>query len=163
MTRNRIAVGKHVLTCLAATLFFIGFPAQGTASSESAVGRGLGFAYEPAKEITVVGTIQGFVSPPALVSPLGLHLLISTGGKVVDAHLGPYLSSEDREALPAGQLVQIIGVNETVHGKKVLLARELIFNGRLVTIRNERGFLVRNSGPSHKRRDSRAAGNGGAQ
>ena len=163
MTRNRIAKGKQVLACVAASLFFIGFPAQATASSESAVGRGLGFAYEPAKEITVIGTVKSLVSTPALVSPLGLHLLISSAGKVIDIHLGPYLSKEDQEGLQVGQLVQIVGVNESVHGKKVLLARQLIFDGRLVTVRNERGFLVRNSGSSHKSREGRAAGNGGAQ
>jgi hypothetical protein len=137
--------------------------AQATTSSQSAAARGVGFTYDPAQEITIVGAISAFVSQPAPGSPVGLHLLISSGGKVVDAHLGPFVSEENQQALHTGQLVQIVGVNENVHGKNVLLARQLIFDGRLVTVRNERGFLVRNV-VSHRRiHDANPAVGGGAQ
>jgi len=72
-----------------------------------------------------------------------MHLLIAGSQGVVDAHLGPYLDSDTRTALREGTLVQIVGAMETSRGKNVLLARELVFRGRTVTIRNAQGFLIR--------------------
>ena len=39
--------------------------------------------------------------------------------------------------------MQVVGISQTVKGKSYLLARQLVFSGGLVTIRNEHGFLVR--------------------
>jgi hypothetical protein len=113
------------------------------ANAELSAGQGLGFAYDPKQEITLIGTVKGFASPTPR-SRAGLHLLISSGGQIVDTHLGPYISTSDQQALESGELVQIVGVNERVRGTNVLLARQLIFHGHLVTVRNERGFLIRN-------------------
>jgi len=154
MTRHQAWKTVRTLACFVVITVCGVFTSQAATSAEPKVGLGIGFAYEPAKEITLVGTIKGFVSQSALATPLGLHLLINSGGKDVDAHLGPYLSKEDQGYLQTGQLVQIIGVNEKVHGKNVLLARQLIFNGRLVTVRNERGFLVCRPGSSRKIRNN---------
>jgi len=140
MTSTRTA---RAFACLAACMLFVA-AAQAAAPRPASVAKGFGFAYDPAKEITVVGTVAQVVTQPAHGSPMGMHLLISSSGKEVDAHVGPFLSKENREALKPGQLVQITGVNENVHGKNILLARELIFSGRQVTVRNERGALVRN-------------------
>jgi hypothetical protein len=142
---------------------FIASAAQAVTSSQSSVTRGFGFAYDPAQEITLVGTVKASVSQPAPGSPAGSHLLISSGGRVVDAHLGPFLSKENREDLKPGQLVQITGVNEKAHGKTILLVRQLIFSGRQVTVRNERGFLVRNLGSPRKIRDGKPTTFGGTQ
>jgi hypothetical protein len=163
MTQNRTTKTARTLVCFVAGVLFIVSAAQAAISPQSTVTRGFGFAYDPAQEITLVGTVRGFVPQPAPGSPPGLHLLISSGGKVVDAHLGPYLSKENQKALQTGQLVQIIGVNENVHGKKVLLVRQLIFHGRLMTVRNERGFLVRDLSSTRKIRDGKSAVNGGIQ
>jgi hypothetical protein len=129
-----------------------------TVEKSTSIGRGLGFVYDPAQEVTVVGTVRGFAPSTSAARPAGVHLLISASGKVVDAHLGPYLSKETQQALHSGQLVRIIGVNEKVGGKSILLARRIVFSGRQVTIRTERGFLVRSDFPHRK-----PAGNGGAQ
>jgi hypothetical protein len=144
-------------------LLTIGLAAQATTPSEPTVGRGFGFVYDRTREVALVGTVKGFISQSAAGSPLGLHLLVLSSGKLLDAHLGPYLSEQNGLALHAGDLVQIVGVNDNVHGKNVLLARQLAFHGRLVTVRNERGFLVRNVGPSRKIRNGKPTGNGGIQ
>ena len=82
-----------------------------------------------------------------------MHLLVAGPEGVVDAHVGPYLEREDtQEALHAGLPLQIVGAVEQLHGKSILLARQLIFAGRTVTVRNENGFLVRARSP---RPDSR--------
>ena len=140
----------HIVICLAALLLV----AAQAAPSEPA--RGFGFAYDPAQEITITGTVTQLVSHPAPGMPMGTHLLISSSGKTVDAHVGPYLSKDTKDALKVGQLIQITGVNERVHGQNVLLARQLILAGRQVTVRNERGFLVRFS-PRGNSRDGKPA------
>jgi hypothetical protein len=161
MTRTQTRT-TPAFACLAACILVVAVAAQATASTPSSVGKGFGFAYNPAHEITVVGTVQEVVSHPAPGGPFGMHLLIATSGKVVDAHIGPFLSKENREALKPGQLVQITGVNEQLHGKTVLLARQLIFSGRQVTIRNERGFLVRDI-PNRRKSAAQPATFGGTQ
>jgi hypothetical protein len=155
MTSTRTA---RAFACLAACMLFVA-AAQATASRPASVGKGFGFAYDPSKEVTVVGTVTELVTKPAPGSPMGMHILISSAGKVVDAHVGPFLSKENREALKPGQLVQITGVNEKAHGKTFLLARQLIFSGRQVTVRNERGALVRNV--AHRRKSSGSRANFG--
>jgi hypothetical protein len=160
MTRPRTA---RMFACVAACLLVVAVAAQATAFKESGTpAKGFGFAYDPAKEITVVGTLTEIVTHPKPGSPMGMHLLISSSGKTV----GPFLSKENREALKAGQLVQITGVNETVHGKNILLARQLTFNGRQVNIRNERGFLRfdrTGMGPRKVYRNGKLVATGGNQ
>jgi hypothetical protein len=160
---NSAIKSARTLACVAALLLAAVAAAQATTVKQpSSLGKGLGFAYDLTHEITFVGTVQSVVSRPAHGSPFGFHLLVSTSGKVVDAHLGPYISKENQEALHIGELVQIIGVNERVHGRNVLLARQLVFAGRQVTVRNERGFLVR-AASQHKISDGNRAVNGGTQ
>jgi hypothetical protein len=149
----------RVLACLAACLAL----ALAAQASPAATGRGLGFAYDRTHEITIVGTVQQLATASGRGEPAGLHLLVSSSGKVVDAHVGPYLSRENQRALGSGQLVQITGVREAVQGKSILVARQIIFNGRVVTIRNERGFLVRNLTSRRKPAGLRTASSGGAQ
>lgn len=162
-TRNRAWKTAGALACMATFVF----PSLLRADTDSAfgptIGRGLGFAYDPAREIAIAGTVKAFLSQVALGSPIGLRLLVLTAGKVVDAYLGPFVSKEIREALHPGQSVQIIGMNEQIHGKNVLLARQLVLDGRLVRIRNERGFLGRNGVFHHKVRDGQSAVDRGIQ
>ncbi len=134
-----------------------------TPSQSSSVGGGSGLAYDQTKEVSLVGTVERLVAHPVSGGPGGLHLLISTSGKIVDAHLGPFLSKQNQEALAAGQPVQIVGVSTSIQGRDVLLVRQLIFAGRLVTVRNERGALVREHPARRITRDSKPAVNGGAQ
>jgi hypothetical protein len=162
MTRHRASRAARHLVFFVVSLLSNVLALQ-AATPESKGNRGFGFAYDAAKEITVAGTVNGFLGLPTVGGLLGEHLLISGAGQLIDADLGPYMSHENQHALRAGQPVQVTGVNETVHGKKVLLARQLIFNGRLLTIRNAHGFLVRSSGASRKISDGRAGENGGNQ
>jgi len=137
--RSRSAL---IATSLVAALM-LAVGAQAASSQSSSASQGFGFTYDRANEITVIGTVEELVARPAPGSPPGLHLLISASGETIDAHVGPFFSKQNREALIAGQAVEVIGVNENVHGKDVLFVRQLTFAGRTVTVRNERGFLVR--------------------
>lgn len=103
-------------------------------------------AYDAAHEIKISGNVEDVVTRHVAGSPVGLHLLIAAPQGTVDAHLGPYLDKDTQEALHAGTPVQIVGAMQTFHGKQVLLARQLIFGGRLITVRSTHGFLVRGQG-----------------
>ena len=84
-------------------------------------------------------------------SPFGLHLFLTASQGFVDVHLGPYVTNETQESLHAGTPVQVVGAMETTHNGRCLLARELIFGGRKITIRNENGLLIRGQDPRTKR------------
>lgn len=121
--------------------------------------------YDKAHEITVTGTIEEVIEKPAAGSPVGLHLMVAGSQGRVDAHLGPYMTKETREALHLGTPVQIVGAMEKAHGKEFLLARQVIFGGRLVKVRNENGFLTPAQGAqSHRGKQNPGfAANGGAR
>jgi len=99
--------------------------------------------YDGTREVTLNGTIQAVISQRISGRPVGLHLLVASSQGVVDAHLGPYLTKATQEALRSGQPVQVVGAMEKIHGRSYLLVRQLIFAGRMVTVRSERGFLLR--------------------
>jgi hypothetical protein len=152
----------HALTCMAACIFLAVLSAGASVPKEpSSAGQGFGFVYDPASEVTLVGTVQEFVTKHSAGSPMGLHVLISISGNTVDAHIGPMLSKQLQESLHVGELVQVVGVHQQVHGKDVLLVRQLIYGGRQVTVRNQRGFLV-GSG-SRPEVHQGAAANGGVR
>jgi hypothetical protein len=115
-------------------------------AADSRTQRPLSPGYDKAHEITLDGTIQKVVTKRVPGSPFGMHLVVAGPEGAVDAHIGPYLTQDTREALHAGLPVQIVGAMEEVNGKGYLLARQLIFGGRMVTVRNENGLLVRARG-----------------
>jgi len=152
----------HALACMAAcTILAVLSVSASVSNKSSSAGRGLGFFYDPAKEVALVGTVKQIV-PRSATGPMGLHVIVSVQGETVDAHIGPYLSKQIQETLHAGELIQLVGVHEYVGGKDFLLARQLVYGGRQVTVRSERGFLV-GTASQRKVSDSRRNADGGAQ
>jgi len=144
-----------LMACLA-------IPAGAQSAAEALPAHGFMQSYDAANELTVTGTVQEVVTKHIVGSPAGMHLLVSGSEGIVDAHVGPYLSKDVKEALHTGLPIQIVGAMETLHGKQFLLARQLIFGGRLVTVRSKNGFLV--LGASMNGNSMRAQrANGGAQ
>lgn len=146
MRRTCLKKPVRMLAGLLTGLLFAIIPLQPSAQTV-AVQHPSSFGYDKAHEITVNGTVQEVITKRVPGSPIGMHLLVAGQDGVVDAHVGPYLSKDVQEALHMGLPVQIVGANEEVHGKQCLLARQLIFGGRMVTVRNENGLLVRVRGP----------------
>lgn len=148
-----------LLLCLAAPSF-----AQ-PAEEAHAPARGIG-QYDAAREVTINGTVQSVVTKRTLGSPAGMHLLVSGANGLVDAHVGPFLGKDIRQALHMGLPLQVVGAMETFRGKQVLLARQLMYGGQTVTIRSNNGFLLRPAqssiSPRHQRIE-RSRLNGGAR
>ena len=123
----------------------------------------LAWGYDKAHEVTLTGTIAAVNEKAPRNSPVGLHLMLSAPQGQVDAHLGPYMTKATIEALHTGIPVQIVGAMETVHGKQYLLARQIIFSGRLVQVRSENGFLMQEHSAKSLHRDQKSGVKGGAR
>jgi len=150
---------------LAALLFaVVAIPLGAYAAPDSRVGRGLGPVYDSAHEITFNGTIQKVVTERVAGTPPGMHLLLSGPQGQVDAHLGPYMSKETKQALQSGTSVKIVGAMLSQRGKTYLLARELVVGGSTVTVRSEHGFLVHgHSAGAHRSTTPKTSQDGGAR
>jgi hypothetical protein len=130
-----------LLSGLLFAILAVPLPAQPAPESRSP--RGFGPFYDAAHEITLHGDIQQVVTRHILGSPVGMHLLVAGPEGLVDAHVGPFLSQEIKEALHTGTPVQIVGVMTSLNGKNYLLARELNVGGTTVTLRSKTGLLLR--------------------
>lgn len=104
--------------------------------------------YDKMHEIILAGNIEDVVPHAAAGSPAGMHLLVAGSQGTTDVHLGPYITKETQEALHSGTPVEIVGAMETIRGKSYLLARQVTFDGRTITVRSQNGFLVMEH-PSH--------------
>jgi len=114
-------------------------------------------AYDKAHETTLNGIISQLTTHPTPGSLLGLHMMVASGGATHDVHLGSYLPKDvTQNVLRSNQPVQVVGMNVTLHGKSVLLARQVITAGRLITVRDGHGFLV--SPAAHAGRRAHHAG-----
>jgi hypothetical protein len=169
MKRSRITNPVPILAGLLTSLLLATFAysVDTPASPVSHAARGFAAPYDAAKEITLTGNVQEVVTKHAPGTPPGTHLLVAGPHGIVDAHLGPNLSKDTQEALHLGTPVQIIGAMATLHGKSILLARQLIFGGRIVTIRSPHGFLVQGRQPgaasSEHQRNAGTESNGGSR
>ncbi len=128
-------------------------------AAESRAHRPLSLGYDKVHEITLNGTLQEVVTKRVAGSPVGMHLLVAGPDGIVDAHLGAFLTKDTQEALHPGLPVQIVGAMQDLNGKNFLLARQVIFGGRMVTVRSENGFLVRAHGSraAHSKPDNKDA------
>ncbi|HUO26486.1 MAG TPA: hypothetical protein VMU61_12525 [Candidatus Aquilonibacter sp.] len=112
-----------------------------TAPKTTPVG-GFGPFYDAAHETTLTGTIQEVVTRHTPGSPAGMHLLVLGPQGVVDAHVGAFLSKQNREAMKVGMPVEIVGANVQLHGRQYLLARQITVGGHVITVRSARGAPV---------------------
>ena len=140
----------------------------GAQSAAASPARGAIPMYDAAHEVTINGTVQEVVNKRVPGSPVGMHLIIAGTSGTVDAHVGPFLSKQVREALHTGLPIQIIGAMETLRGKQFLLARQLNYGGITAQVRGASGILLRGALPSNvvspkAQQAARLAANGGAR
>jgi len=160
MRRTRLTkpIPIHILTTaglLAGLLFAIlAVPLVAQPASETRVGHGFGVVYDAAHEITLTGTVQQVVTRHTPGSPAGMHLMVAGPQGLVDAHVGPFLSKEMKEALHTGTPVQMVGAMASLRSRKYLMVRELNVGGSKVTLRSEHGFLVRSPGSTAKTKEA---------
>jgi len=166
MRRCSVAISPKVIAGLLGSLLLailtsplIAQPAE-TTTAPNILG------YDKAHEITLNGTVQEVVTKHVAGTPGGLNVIVKGAEGSTDVHLGPYMTKETQEALKSGTPVQVVGAIERFHGRETLLARQLIFGGRMVTVRNEHGGLVTVHSPNahrDKKKSDDAEGKGGAR
>ncbi len=169
MSRTRLTKPTPIIAGLLSALLFaiLAVPLAAQPAPESRSPRGFGPFYDAAHEITLHGDIQQVVTRHVVGSPVGMHLLVAGPEGLVDAHVGPFLSKEMKEALHTGTPVQIVGAMTSLNGKNYLLARELNVGGTTVTLRSKTGFLLRSHpsrvAPDGSQKTSQPESDGGAR
>jgi len=168
MRRTRLTKPIRMIAGLLAGLLFaiLVVPLGAQPASETRVGHGFSVVYDAAHEITLTGTIHEVVTRHMAGTPAGMHLMVAGPQGLVDAHVGPFLSREIKDALHTGTPVQLVGAMASLRGKNFLMVRELNVGGTKVIVRSEHGFLVRSQGVNPKTKDKETASvvsNGGAR
>jgi hypothetical protein len=118
-------------------------PRIAQAQTENRTGQEFSPKYDAAHEMTVTGVIQEVTAEREAGPSAGMRATIAGSQGPVEAHFGPYVDKASQDLLRAGTTVQVTGAMSSFRGKQVLLARQLVFSGRTLTLRSPQGFLLR--------------------
>jgi sporulation protein YlmC with PRC-barrel domain len=102
-----------------------------------------GRLYDPAKEQTISGQVVSIeTSAPMPGMAPGMQMLVQTDdGKTVRVQVGPawYLERQDLD-IKENTRVQVTGAQAEIEGQPVLMAREVQFDGQVITLRDAQGM-----------------------
>ena len=102
-----------------------------------------GRLYDPAKEQTISGQVVSIeTSAPMPGMAPGMQMLVQTDdGRSTRVQVGPawYLERQDLD-VKENTRVQVTGARAELEGQPVLMAREMQFDGQLVTLRDAQGM-----------------------
>ncbi len=113
-----------------------------TAALAQGGGPGMGMPnYDPKTEVTVKGTIEDVQQQQGRHGWMGTHLLLKTDSGTLDVHAGPsgYIT-ENHFSFAKGDSIEVIGSKVTIQDKDALLAREIVKDGKTLTLRNAQGI-----------------------
>jgi hypothetical protein len=102
--------------------------------------RGMGMRmYNPDAEITIKGTVDE-VTQGARGQMMGTHLMVKTADATTEVMLGPSSFIRDKGfSFAKGDSVEITGAKTTMGGKDYLIAREVVKDGKTLTLRDKTG------------------------
>lgn len=145
MRRTRFTKPTQLIAGLLVSLLFaiVVVPLGAETAPKTRAGRGFGIPYDAAHEITLNGNVESVITKRTVGAPIGVRLLVAGPKGALVAHVGPFLTKAEKDALHTGTPVHIVGAMATVHGTSYLLARELSVGGTTIKVRNAHGFLVR--------------------
>ena len=116
------------------------------ACSSMALGQGRGPGkgmsnYDPKTEVTVKGTVEEVQQQQGKHGWMGTHLLLKTNSGSLDVHVGPseYIS-ENHFSFAKGDEIEVTGSKVVMQNKDTLLAREIMKDGKTLTLRNAQGI-----------------------
>jgi hypothetical protein len=99
--------------------------------------------YNNAQEITIAGTVHSIVRKATAPLIPGAHVTITTLSGSVDVSLGiSALEGAGAPALTQGEQIEVTGINKTLSGSPIFLARTVTFNGTVYEIRNRHGVPI---------------------
>jgi len=138
MRRNRCTRSARMIAGLVIGLFFASVAAPLIAQTRSEVR-----LYDLEREVTLSGTVVRVLTSPSPGMAWGPHLLIDTVSGTVDACLGRWgLQGKGAFSASVGQRVDVTGAMTTFNSRQVFLARVVKADGKVYTLRNERGIPV---------------------
>lgn len=118
-------------------------------------------AYDPGREVNLVGTVTKFVANSE-TGPVGAHLIVQTAGGAVDVHVGSQKFLQlNKMTLSSGDMVRIIGESFTNGPNTVFLARIVQKGTQAVAVRSVHGMPLWPSG--QRALDAGKKTQGGAQ
>lgn len=136
---KKLLGGLGLLTLMAFSVFTV--PSQAATATKKIVTPK--YQYDASKEVTLKGTISSVVKKPSSGMLVGEHLMLTTSSGSVDAHVGSYISRDKHlNSLASGQSISAVGVKMNVNGREVFIVRTIDADGRTITVRNQKGFLV---------------------
>ena len=114
----------------------------GSSQTNSETARGSSF-YNLKTETTVKGTVEAVrkVRGWRDRERAGTHLTLKTESGTFDVHVGPaaYLQKQDF-TFAKGDKIEVTGSEINYHGRQAIIAREIIKNGKTLTLRDAQGF-----------------------
>lgn len=95
--------------------------------------------YNPATETTLKGTIEA-VTQPTSGQMMGTHLTVKAGDETREVMLGPsnFIASKNF-SFAKGDSVEVTGSKVTMGGTEYVIAREVIKDGKTLTLRDNSG------------------------
>lgn len=95
--------------------------------------------YDPATETVCKGTVEA-VEQAARRPMAGVHLSVKVGEETKTVLLGPssFVSGKDF-AFAKGDSVEVTGSKISTRGKEYIVAREVVKNGKTLTLRDRNG------------------------
>ncbi len=143
---------RHLVVMFCLSVFGVILPTAANAQSSAEVAPSTSFhgtnasqsqVASKANAVTVTGTIQDVLSKRKNGTNGSLNLVLAGPQGIVNASMGPYLTSEVKTALAKGTSVQVAGLSRTINGQNYVLVQELTVGSQKVTVRNENGSLIR--------------------
>ena len=95
--------------------------------------------YDPATETTLKGTVDA-VTQPTRGQMMGTHLTVKAGDETRDVMLGQsnFITSKGF-AFAKGDSVEVTGSKITMGGADYIIAREIVKDGKTLTLRDKTG------------------------
>ena len=98
--------------------------------------------YDPATETTIKGNVDQ-VTQPSRGRMSGTHLFLKTDAMTVEVALGPSPFINNKGfSFAKGDAVEVTGSKVTLSGKEYVIAREVVKDGKSLTLRDKNGIPV---------------------
>lgn len=97
--------------------------------------------YDKSSEVVNNGTVASIGVQRNGTLPRGTYLVLHSGALTLNVQMG--LLSPASVPFAVGDQVQVIGSIASIRGQQVLLARQVQFSGKTLTVRSAHGFVLR--------------------
>ncbi len=126
---------KFLVKCVSLAVFFGMF----LSSAQGPNNRKGMRMYDPATETNLKGTVED-VKQATRGQMVGTHLIVKAGPDTTEVALGPskFITSKGF-SFAKGDAVEVTGSKVTMNGKEYVIAREVVKDGKTLTLRDKNG------------------------